>query len=83
MDREGEQVNKDVLGRCIFQEVAEGPWYGTRRRMFLTHRLWGAKRMHEAYEYFCKRYERCGIDLTREPVEIFPTAQYVIGRRHY
>ena len=75
---EGELVNKDVLGRCIFKEVEEGrgsPHGG----VWFDCTAVGETRLHEAYEMFYQRYARHGIDISKEPIEIFPTAHTSLG----
>lgn len=77
-DERGERVNKDILGRSIYQEVAAGRgtphggvWYDSTAV--------GAERLHSAYEYYFQRYARCGIDITKEAVEVYPTAHTSLG----
>ena len=77
-DPNGEKVNKDLLGRGIYTEVKEGrgsPHGG----VWFDCTAVPEKRIHEAYEMFYQRYIRQGIDLTKEPIEIFPAAHTSLG----
>lgn len=77
-DDRGERVNKDILGRSIYQEVADG--HGTPHGgVWYDCTAVGAERIHEAYEYYYQRYARVGIDITKEPVEVYPTAHTSLG----
>lgn len=75
---DGERVNKDLLGRAIYKEVKEGrgsPHGG----VWFDATAVPEYRIHEAYEMFYQRYINQGIDLTKEPVEIFPAAHTSLG----
>lgn len=74
----GEQVNKDLLGRAIYQEVKEGR--GTPHGgVWFDCTAVPAERIHEAYEMFYQRYIRQGIDITKEAAEVFPAAHTSLG----
>ena len=75
---QAEKVNKDVLGMCIHRELQSGnatPHGG----IWFDATGVGEKRLHEAYEYFVKRYDRVGINLAKEPVELAPAAHTSLG----
>jgi len=74
----GEQAAKDVLGRAIFTEVAEGRG-SEHGGVYMDCSFVPSGRIHEAYEMFYQRYIRFGIDLTKEPVEVFPAAHTSLG----
>ncbi len=77
-DDRGERVNKDILGRSIYQEVAAG--FGTPHGgVWYDCTAVGAERIHSAYEYYYQRYAKVGIDITQEPVEVYPTAHTSLG----
>ncbi len=74
----GEQAAKDVMGRAIYTEVKEGRG-SEHGGIYMDCSAVPAERIHEAYEMFYQRYIRWGIDLTKEPIEIFPAAHTSLG----
>lgn len=74
----GEQVNKDELGRGIYKEVLAGN-AGPHGGMLFDCTNVPSERMHTAYELYYKRYMGCGVDITKEPIEVFPAAHTALG----
>ena len=73
-----ECVHKDELGREIYKQVKAGKgsphggvWYDCTAVP--------AERIHEAYEMFYQRYIKYDIDITKEPVEVYPAAHTSLG----
>lgn len=75
---QGEQVNKDVLGKRITEELLAGN--GTPHGgVWFDATAVKEERLHEAYEYFMKRYRDVGIDLSKTPVELAPAPHTSLG----
>ena len=77
-DEKGEQVNKDILARCIFNEIQSGR--GTEHGgVYFDAAGVGAERLRTVYPAYVNRYKTAGIDITTQPIEIAPAPQTSIG----
>jgi succinate dehydrogenase / fumarate reductase, flavoprotein subunit len=69
---------RDVVARAIDQEIREGR--GTERgAVFLDISHRDSAYIHERLPKLVKQLAGHGVDLTREPVEVAPTAHYSMG----
>ncbi len=71
---------RDIVSRCILQEVAEGRGIDGKDYVYLDVRHLGAKFIQERIPDitdFARNY--LGVEPITEPVPIFPTAHYAMG----
>ncbi len=69
---------RDVVARCNYREIQEGR--GTKRNAVLldiTHR--DADYIKERLPHMYEVHKEDGIDITRQPMEVAPTAHYAMG----
>lgn len=75
---EGERVGKDVMTRCIASEIASG--LGTEHHgIFFDATGVNHGRLVNDYAMYVKRYEKVGIDLRSEWIEIAPAPHTSLG----
>lgn len=75
---DAERVNKDILGVCIQKEILAGK--GTPHGgIWFDATGVGRERLESVYGYFVTRYEKVGIDISKEPVELAPAAHTSLG----
>lgn len=76
--RHMELAPRDVVARAIAQEIRRGE--GTKNQgvyLDISHR--GKKFVEERLPALYKRYKAMGVDITKEPMEVAPTAHYSMG----
>ena len=74
----GEQVNKDVLSRCIAKEIREGR--GTAHGgVYFDATGVPKERLEEAYPMYVERYRKVGIELSETPIELAPAPHTTLG----
>jgi succinate dehydrogenase / fumarate reductase, flavoprotein subunit len=69
---------RDVVARAIYREIREGR--GTKEgavRLDISHR--DADFIHERLPKIQAQFREHGVDITREPMEVAPTAHYAMG----
>jgi succinate dehydrogenase / fumarate reductase, flavoprotein subunit len=69
---------RDVVARSIYREIREGR--GTPEgavRLDISHR--DAEFIHERLPKIQRQFREHGVDITREPMEVAPTAHYAMG----
>jgi fumarate reductase (CoM/CoB) subunit A len=75
---EGERVNKDVMSYRIYEEILKGN--GTKNKgVYFDATGVGREKLMESYSSYVKRYERFGIDISREMMEIAPAPHTSLG----
>ena len=74
----GERVQKDILAKAISEEIASGRgtpnggvWYDCTAL--------GKDLLEESYSAYYQRYLACGIDISKEPIEIAAGAHTTLG----
>lgn len=71
---------RDIISRAIYTEIKEGNGIGGGDYVYLRIHHIGRdaimKNLPEVYQ-FCKTY--VGVDCTKEPIPVMPTAHYVMG----
>ena len=73
-----ERVNKDVMARRIAGAVADGR--GTEHGgVYFDATPVGAETLHASYPAYVARYERVGVDITKEMMEIAPAPHTALG----
>ncbi len=74
----GERVNKDVLARGIYCEIAEGR--GTENGgVYFDCTAIPQERIHSSYQSYYNKYLAAGYDITKVPIEVAPTAHTSLG----
>ena len=76
--RPGECVNKDILSRVIYEEIAKGNAAGHGGVYFDATGV-GRGKLMESYDSYVKRYLAAGVDITKEPFEIAPGSHTTLG----
>ena len=76
--RPGECVNKDILSRAIYEEIAKGNAAGHGGVYFDATGV-GREKLMESYDSYVKRYLAAGVDITKEPFEIAPGPHTTLG----
>jgi fumarate reductase (CoM/CoB) subunit A len=75
---EGERVNKDVMSYRIYEEILKGN--GTKNKgVYFDATGVGKEKLMESYSSYVERYKRCGIDISREMMEIAPAPHTSLG----
>jgi len=74
----GEQVDKDILALQIYQEIQKGN-QSPHGGVWFDATDVGFERLKEIYPAYLKRYEDCGMDLSKEPIEVAPAPHTSLG----
>ena len=75
---DAERVNKDILSFWIRKEIENGNG-GSNGGVWFDATDMDEERLRRAYDIFYKRYINCGIDLSKEQVEVAPAAHTSLG----
>ncbi len=74
----GEQVDKDKLALGIYREIQKGNQSPHGGVWFDATEV-GIEVLEKTYPAYLKRYKDCGIDLSKEPVEVAPAPHTSLG----
>lgn len=74
----GEQVDKDVLSLGIYREIQKGKTSPHGGVWFDATGV-GPELLEKVYPAYLRRYKNCGIDITKEPVEVAPAPHTSLG----
>lgn len=74
----GEQVDKDKLALGIYREIQKGNQSPHGGVWFDATEV-GIEVLEKTYPAYLKRYKDCGIDLSKEPIEVAPAPHTSLG----
>ena len=76
--KEMELAKRDEVSRSIYQEVAEGR--GTKHNaVYLYVNHWPKEKILEQIPDVYEQYKNVGVDISKEPMEIYPSMHHVMG----
>lgn len=76
--KEMELAKRDEVSRSIFQEVAAG--FGTKNNSVYLHvDHWPKEKILEIIPDVYEQYKNTGIDISKEPMEVYPSMHHVMG----
>lgn len=76
--KEMEMAKRDEVSRSIFQEVAAG--LGTKNGSVYLHvDHWPKEKILEIIPDVYEQYKNIGVDISREPMEIYPSMHHMMG----
>ena len=77
-DSRGERATRDIVSRAMFEQMRSGAT-GPNGGVFISMNHLDANSVRKQFKGMVKRCADIGLDLVSEPIEVTPTAHYMMG----
>ena len=77
-DSRGERATRDIVSRAMFEQMRSGAT-GPNGGVFICMNHLDANSVRKQFKGMVKRCADIGLDLVSEPIEVTPTAHYMMG----